>query len=207
MRRADPAFVSQTIKLYAALLDAYMKHYKRVVVCEDDALTVVKRIPAVNAAMDTLGSRLRVLYTGGYKAGDLLRLGVYPKTNNFWPSVWPAKSSKRPQRTPNKVPYRSAGRVMAATGNIFTRPGLSRTSVQHLPVVTAIDYTISDDRVASANQPGRWVLKPFLFLADKTFNHERDGSDAWKSQQRLDTIIRNGTVNPFGYGESLTEAG
>ena len=71
MRKADMAYVSQTAKLYVALLDAYRMEYRSILVCEDDAEVRWDLLPSLNGALQRLGAAeggFRILFAGAYKA-------------------------------------------------------------------------------------------------------------------------------------------
>lgn len=194
MRKADMAYVSQTAKLYVALLDAYRMEYRSILVCEDDAEVRWDLLPSLNGALHRLGAAeggFRILFAGAYKRADRLKTGLYEKTPANWPGHW-----RTPKAQAWRTPYRSAGMPMAATGTVITQPGI-RHLLRSLPIATSIDLTLSDVRMPSGNQTGMWVLKPMPFVPYEEFNQNASKHVGL----RLNPAKR--TINPFGYGNEL----
>lgn len=191
MRKADMAYVSQTAKLYAALLDAHRMSYRTFLVCEDDVEMRWDLLPSLNKALAKLQGGFSVLHAGSYKRADGLKKGLYEKTPANWPGHWRSDRAKAWRK-----PYRSPGMPMAATGNVLSRAG-ARHILRSLPIAASIDLTVSDVRLPSANQSGAWVLKPMPFVPYEFFNLNASKLTG------LRLTPAKSTINPFGFGNEL----
>ena len=146
MHQINPAYVSQVIKLYAALHDMLSSNYASALVMEDDAVIRFEHLPALDSALRSLQNNYTIVYSGSYnpKGTDSLKPGLYLKNHENIPG------------------YRGPGRMMPAVGCVLSVAGAAHI-LESLPIRAPVDMTLSDWRVPSAPQHRAWVFKPFAF--------------------------------------------
>ena len=146
MHKGNPSYVSQVIKLFAALYDALRSGYSSLLVMEDDAVIHFENLPSLANHITSLHGNFSIVYSGSYnpKGTDGLPAGLYPKDYKHIPG------------------YRGPGRMMPAVGSVLSAEGAAHI-LASLPIRAPVDMTMSDWRLPSAPRHGAYVSKPFAF--------------------------------------------
>ena len=103
--------------------------------------------------------------------------------------------------------YRSIGMTMPAIGQVVTRRGALHI-LRNLPIAASVDYTLSDERVPSGRQRGKYWLKPFAVVPAGSSLLKGDLSEIMPERKLACTPF----INPFGgcdepIGQPCTEPG
>lgn len=146
MHAINPSYVSQVIKLFAALHDMLWSGHVTALVLEDDAVVRFEHLPQLATSLRSVYDNFTIVYSGSYnpKGTDSLPMGFYPKDVAHIPA------------------YRGAGRMMPAVGCILSVAGASHV-LESLPIRAPVDMSLSDWRVPSAPRHRAFVFKPFAF--------------------------------------------
>lgn len=146
MHVGNSAYISQVIKLFAALYDALRNGYRRILVMEDDAVIRFDHLPNLQKHLTELHGNFSIVYSGSYnpKGTDGLREGLYPKDYTHVPG------------------YRGPGRMMPAVGSVLSAAGAAHI-LSSGRIRGPVDMTMSDWRLPSAPKKGAYVSKPFAF--------------------------------------------
>ena len=147
MHKANPAYISQVIKLYAALYDMLASGHSSALILEDDAVIRGEGLPMLATAMKSLHGNYTIIYSGSYSPDgkDDLPYSLYPKDASHIPS------------------YRGPGRMMPAVGCILSAAGAAHVLRWGLPIRAPVDMTLSDSRVKAAPRHRAFVFKPYAF--------------------------------------------
>ena len=142
-----PSYVSQVIKLLAALYDALHRGHSAILVMEDDAVIHYENFPSLAGHIRSLKGNYSIVYSGSYnpKGTDGLPAGLYPKDLKHIPG------------------YRGPGRMMPAVGSVLSAAGAAHILAAGTPIRAPVDMTMSDWRLPSAPKHGAYVSKPFAF--------------------------------------------
>ena len=141
-----PPYVSQVIKLYAALHDMLANGHTTALIMEDDAVVRFDNLPGLDKALGSLAGNYTIIYSGSYnpKGTDGLPGGLYPKDLSHIPG------------------YRGPGRMMPAVGCVLSVAGAAHV-LETLPIRAPVDMSLSDWRVPSAPRHRSFVFKPYAF--------------------------------------------
>jgi hypothetical protein len=147
MHKGNPSYVSQVIKLFAALYDALHSGYGAILMMEDDVVIHYDTLPSLAGHVRSLRGNYSIIYSGSYnpKGTDGLPAGLYPKDLKHIPG------------------YRGAGRMMPAVGSVLSAAGAAHILTTGTPIRAPVDMTMSDWRLPSAPKHGAYVSKPFAF--------------------------------------------
>jgi len=146
MHALNPSYISQVVKLFAALYDMLSGGHATALILEDDAVVRFEHLPSLATALHSLGSNYTIVYSGSYnpKGTDGLPAGLYPKDAKHVPD------------------YRGPGRMMPAVGCVLSVAGAAHV-LDSLPIRAPVDMSLSDWRVPSAPRHRSFVFKPFAF--------------------------------------------
>ena len=160
----EPAYLSQSLKLYVALFDMVERGWRVAMIIEDDARIRWEILPTFAQAvrnategidptqwLHPLPSRngFTVLFSGSYN----------PDGHDGFCCV----DGPRAHIVRAKPRHWRRHGLMAIVGAAITAAG-ARHVVRSLPITDGYDVMLSDSRVASGSQAGQWVLKPYAFV-------------------------------------------
>lgn len=148
MHRGNPSYVSQVVKLYAALYDALTAGYAAFLIMEDDAVIQFPTLPGLGKHLASLHGDFHIVYSASYnpKGTDGLASGLYLKDAQHVPG------------------YRGPGRMMPAAGSVLSATGAAHVLGNGHPIRGPLDMTLSDSRLNTAPKHGAYVSKPYAFV-------------------------------------------